>query len=68
MAKYKWMGGYVVTDVAFPRVVGRVIGQDGYAHYQIAARPQDELAVGPFTDRQAAFDALTLELFRRSQS
>jgi hypothetical protein len=56
---YEWMGGYIVrweTGNSFPTIVGRVFGQEGYAHYQIAARPHDEVSVGPFKDRQAAFD------------
>lgn len=65
--KYKWMGGYIVTNVAFPVVVGRVIGQDGYARYQIAARPCDEISVGPFDDREAAFEACVAELERRAK-
>ena len=63
--KYKWMGGYIVTDTFSIQIVGRVIGQEGYAHYQIAARPYDEISVGPFADRQAAFDACVAELERR---
>jgi hypothetical protein len=54
--KYKWMGGYIVTDEAFPKIVGRVFSGDDNARYQIAARPYDELSVGPFADRHTAFD------------
>lgn len=66
--KYKWMGGYIVTDTFFFKIVGRVIGQEGYAHYQIAGRPFDEISVGPFADRQAAFDACVKVLESRSNS
>jgi hypothetical protein len=62
------MGGYIVTydhGSSFPRIVGRVFGQEGYAHYQIAARPHDEVSVGPFADRQAAFDKCVKVLERR---
>ena len=72
MAKsiYSWSGGYIVElvgDLKSQRIVGRVFGQEGYAHYQIAARPYDEVSVGPHADRQAAFDACVAELERRSQ-
>lgn len=68
-AKYQWMGGYVVTyehGSSFPKIVGRVFGQEGYAHYQIAGRPHDEVSVGPFADRQAAFDEMVKILERRN--
>jgi hypothetical protein len=65
--KYQWMGGYVVTDEPFPVIVGRVFSGDGNAMYQIAARPHDEISVGPFASRQEAFNELTAELERRSQ-
>ena len=66
MSKFSWMGGYItVQEGNFPKIVGRVFGQDGYAHYQIAARPHDETSVGPFADRQAAFDACTKVLEER---
>lgn len=55
-ANYKWMGGYIVTDEEFPQIVGRVFSGDGDARYQIAARPHDETSVGPFADRQIAFN------------
>lgn len=70
MNAYAWMNGYIiisVDDSMFPKIVGRVFGQDGYAHYQIAARPHDETSVGPFETRQAAFDACVAELEFRSK-
>ncbi len=67
MMKYHWQGGYIATNECFPKIVGRVFGQDGYAHYQIAARPNDEVSVGPFATRQAAFDACVEILNQREE-
>jgi hypothetical protein len=52
------------SDVA--KIVGRVFGGEGYMHYQIAARPYDELAVGPFQDEYAALEACEKELRKRA--
>ena len=73
MPKYEWMGGYIITRSDAPRsvsvqIVGRVMGQDGYAHYQLAARPYDEVSVGPYKDRQAAFDAAVAVLEARAKA
>jgi hypothetical protein len=51
----------------FPKIVGRVMGGTGYFHYQLARRPYDEQAVGPFHDIDECFEAADAELKRRDR-
>lgn len=58
----------VSLDVnTFPKIVGRVFGGTGYFHYQLAKRPYDEQAVGPFHDIDECFEAAEAELKRRDR-
>lgn len=61
---------YIVTHTAggFVRIVGRIIGGDGSAGYQLAGRPYDDLAVYGYDTREDAYaDAVKVLRERATQ-
>jgi hypothetical protein len=68
--KYFLKDRYIMTSSpgGFDQIVGRVIGGEGSASYQLAARPYDELMVNGYDSIEAAYRAAVAVLEERDAS